>query len=35
MDSKIQPKKSGGISTAATKFDQQMLEIENSADSST
>ncbi len=35
MDSKIQPKKSsGGISTAATKFDQQMLEIENSADSS-
>ena len=35
MDSKIQPKKSsGGSSTAATKFDQQMLEIENSADSS-
>ncbi len=35
MDSKIQPKKIGGSSTAATKFDQQMLEIENSADSST
>lgn len=32
MDSKIKPKTSGG---STIKFDQQMLEIENSADSST